>query len=65
VAQSEIFGKLLIYAIDLGLKFRNRKALLTTETELKAIAAPAIIGFSSQPKMGNKMPAAIGIPAML
>ena len=30
----------------------NRKALLTTETELIAIAAPAKIGESSRPKKG-------------
>jgi hypothetical protein len=38
---------------------------VTTETELKAIAAPAIIGLSNQPKIGNKIPAAMGIPATL
>ncbi len=31
---------------------RNRSALLITETELKLIAAPAIIGLSSTPKNG-------------
>src|SRR3712207_2676999 len=40
------------------LKYRSRKALLTTETELIAIAKPAIIGF-------NKPPAAKGIPKVL
>jgi hypothetical protein len=49
----------------LGLKFRKRKALATTDTELNAIAPPAIIGLSNQPKMGNKIPAAMGIPATL
>jgi len=31
---------------------RSRKALLTTDNELKLIAAPAIIGFSRSPKNG-------------
>ncbi len=32
--------------------FRNRSALLMTETELKVIAALAITGLSSSPKKG-------------
>lgn len=32
--------------------FRSRKALLVTETELRLIAAPAMIGLSSKPKTG-------------
>jgi hypothetical protein len=48
-----------------GLNFRNLKALVTTETEDKAIAAPARIGFSNQPKKGKRIPAATGIPMML
>ena len=35
-----------------SLTFRNRKALLMTETELRLIAAPAKIGLSSKPKNG-------------
>lgn len=35
-----------------SLTFRNRKALLMTETELRLIAAPAMIGLSSKPKNG-------------
>ncbi len=31
---------------------RRRKALLMTETELRLIAAPAMIGLSSRPKKG-------------
>jgi hypothetical protein len=31
---------------------RNRKALLMTETELRLIAAPAMIGLSSKPQNG-------------
>jgi hypothetical protein len=32
--------------------FRNRKALAMTETELRLIAAPAMIGLRSTPKNG-------------
>lgn len=32
--------------------FRSLKALLMTETELRLMAAPAIMGLSSQPKKG-------------
>jgi hypothetical protein len=39
--------------------------LLTTLTELRAIAAPAIIGFSRKPVKGYNRPAAIGIPIIL
>jgi hypothetical protein len=39
---------------------RNRSALPTTETELRLIAAAAIIGLSSRPKNGYSTPAAIG-----
>ena len=35
-----------------SLTFRSRKALLMTETELRLIAAPAMIGLSSKPKNG-------------
>ena len=45
--------------------FLISKLLETTETEEKAIAAPAIIGFKRKPKKGYKIPAAIGIPAAL
>lgn len=41
---------------------RNRNAFAITETELKLIANAAIIGESSNPKKGNKTPAATGIP---
>jgi hypothetical protein len=37
---------------DHSFTFRNRNALLMTETELRLIAAPAMIGLSSQPKNG-------------
>jgi hypothetical protein len=39
--------------------------LLITETELKLMAAAAIIGLSNKPKTGNKTPAAIGTPMEL
>ena len=37
----------------------NLKLFNTTETELKAIAALASIGFNSSPFIGNKTPAAV------
>jgi hypothetical protein len=43
----------------------SRRLLLTTDTELSAIAAPAIIGFSMTPQIGKRMPAATGIPIRL
>jgi hypothetical protein len=39
--------------------------LLTTETELSAMAAAAKTGFKRIPKEGYKMPAAMGIPRLL
>ena len=44
---------------------RNLSALVITETELKLIAAAAIIGDNNMPKNGNNTPAAIGTPAEL
>jgi hypothetical protein len=44
---------------------RSRSALLTTDNELKLIAAPAIIGFNRSPKTGYRIPAAIGTPSRL
>ena len=44
---------------------RSRSALVTTETELSAMAAPAKIGESSRPKTGYSTPAAIGTPSAL
>ena len=43
----------------------NRKLFETTLTLLKAIAAPAIIGFNKKPVKGYKIPAAMGMPIML
>ena len=40
-------------------------ALVTTDTELNAIAADAIIGFKVIPQTGIKMPAATGISNVL
>ena len=47
------------------LKYRSRRALVTTETELIAMAKPAIIGFNKCPVKGYKTPAAKGIPKLL
>ena len=44
---------------------RRRKALVTTETELIAMAAPANIGESSSPNAGYSTPAAMGTPSAL
>ncbi len=43
----------------------KRKAFPITETELKLMADPAIIGLSSKPIKGYSAPAAIGIPSAL
>src|SRR5262249_29763905 len=50
---------------DASFTLRRRKALPTTETELKLIAAAAIMGLSNRPKKGYRTPAAIGTPRML
>ena len=42
-----------------------RKLFVTTETELNAIAAAAIIGFKRKPVKGYNTPAAKGIPITL
>jgi hypothetical protein len=44
---------------------RRRSAFPITETELKVIAALAIIGLRRIPKYGYKTPAAIGTPIVL
>lgn len=46
-------------------KLRNRNEFSITETELKLIAAAAIIGDNSIPKTGYKTPAATEIPKTL
>jgi len=43
----------------------RRSELLTTETELMAIAAAANTGFNRMPKNGYKTPAAMGMPRLL
>ena len=44
---------------------RRRNAFAITETELKLIAAAAIIGLSSNPNTGKSTPAASGTPNAL
>ncbi len=44
---------------------RSRSAFPMTETELKLIAAAAMIGLSRRPTKGYRMPAAIGTPRLL
>ena len=44
---------------------RNLNELAITETELKLMAAAAIIGDNKMPKNGYKIPAAIGMPKTL
>jgi len=43
----------------------RRRAFVTTETELRLIAAAAMTGLSSRPNTGYSTPAAIGTPAAL
>ena len=45
--------------------FLSRSALLTTDSELKLIAAAAITGLSRSPNAGYRTPAAIGTPSAL
>jgi hypothetical protein len=47
------------------LKFLNRNEFIITETELKLIAAAAIIGDNNIPKTGYNTPAATEIPNTL
>jgi hypothetical protein len=44
---------------------RSRSALAITDTELRLIAAAAIIGLRSSPAKGYRTPAAIGTPKRL
>src|SRR5690606_17163325 len=46
-------------------RWRRRRALPTTEAELKLIATAAIIGDSSRPVNGYSTPAAMGTPSAL
>jgi len=43
----------------------NLRLFATTEIELKAIVAPAIIGLRRKPETGNSTPAAMGIASTL
>ena len=62
VAITKLYGN---QKVNYNFEIFNRRLLLTTLTELNAIAAPAIIGLSKNPFMGNSMPAAMGIPMIL
>jgi len=42
----------LIVAVNQSFTLRNLSALLTTDTELKLMAAAAIIGLNNMPKKG-------------
>ena len=53
------------HAVRHSAAVRSRSALAMTDTELKLIAAAAIIGESSRPVTGYRTPAAIGTPAAL
>ena len=56
------------YSATLGVHsaaVRSRSALAITDTELKLIAAAAIMGDSSRPVNGYRIPAATGTPAAL
>ncbi|MFT5138919.1 MAG: hypothetical protein ACI9CB_000548 [Rhodothermales bacterium] len=46
-------------------KFLSRKALAITDTELKLMAAAAIMDDNNIPKTGYKTPAATGTPKAL
>lgn len=50
---------------DQSFTFRNRSEFVITDTELKLIAAAAMMGLSSHPKNGYRIPAAIGTPSEL
>ena len=56
-------GMLEAYTTDLYFRFSplSRRALVMTETELKDMAAPAIMGLNKTPINGYSIPAAIGI----
>ena len=56
-----LYLQILLLEVNL---FSN-KELLTTETELKAIASAAYTGFNKIQNVGYSAPAAIGIPKQL
>ena len=51
--------------IDQSSSFLSRKAFPITETELRVMAALAMIGLKRMPKKGYSAPAAIGTPIVL
>ena len=55
----------LFYFSNLDNLWFNRNAFSTTDTELKLIAAPAIIGLNNGPPKKCKTPIATGIPITL
>ena len=57
--------KPLIYELCRSQILLKRSELLTTETELMAMAAAANTGFKRIPKNGYRTPAAMGIPKLL
>ena len=68
------YGFDAISAVDIGFKggcmihdnlFFSRNEFESTVMELRLMAAPAIIGLNTNPKLGVKTPAAIGIANML
>ena len=52
IDQNHVQGHLLLPGSDSGSKNRSRFALVTTVTELKAMAAPAMTGERRMPKKG-------------
>lgn len=59
-----IIANCLVYSFYNCTRF-SLSELLITETELKLIAAAAMIGDNKIPKNGYSTPAAIGMPAVL
>ena len=51
--------------IDQSSSFLSRRAFAITETELRVMAALAIIGLRRMPKKGYRTPAAMGTPMVL
>ncbi len=58
-------GSDLLGGLPYNASFLSLSALPITETELKLMAAAAIIGLSNSPKIGYRTPAAIGTPRLL
>ena len=62
--RTEWFYGLLLRQVH-NLTRLRRNALVTTDTELNAMAAPAKIGDKSRPNAGYSTPAATGMPIAL